>query len=125
LFQDIALAIWRALPAFRDECSERTWAFRIAHNRGMSYLARHRLPTVDPEQAFEPADASPGPEQLLSRHEQRRRLLAAIRALPVNHRQVMTLADVLGISESNVGARLTRARDALRRLLNQRHPRGT
>src|SRR5215510_12930513 len=31
LFQDIALAIWKALPGFRGESSERTFIFRIAH----------------------------------------------------------------------------------------------
>ena len=41
LFQEIALAIWRAHPGFRGECSERTFVFRIAHNRGLSFLARH------------------------------------------------------------------------------------
>ena len=40
LFQEIALAIWRALPSFRGDCSERTFVFRIAHNRGISCLAR-------------------------------------------------------------------------------------
>jgi RNA polymerase sigma-70 factor (ECF subfamily) len=53
--------------------------------------------------------------------------MAAIRRLPVAHAQVVTLmlegmtyqeiADVLGISETNVGARLTRGREMLRRLL--------
>ena len=37
LLQDIALAIWRALPAFRGESSERTFVFRIAHNRGLTH----------------------------------------------------------------------------------------
>jgi RNA polymerase sigma factor (sigma-70 family) len=32
LFQEIAIAVWRALPRFRGECSERTFLFRIAHN---------------------------------------------------------------------------------------------
>jgi RNA polymerase sigma factor (sigma-70 family) len=63
----------------------------------------------------------------LSSEQQGQRLLDAIRRLPVTYAQVVTLtleemsyaeiADVLGISESNVGARLTRARDMLRRSL--------
>jgi RNA polymerase sigma-70 factor (ECF subfamily) len=53
--------------------------------------------------------------------------MAAVRRLPLAYRQVVTLAlegvsyaeiaDVLGISDSNVGARLTRARHMLRALL--------
>ncbi len=33
LLQEILLALWRALPRFRGECSEKTFVFRVAHNR--------------------------------------------------------------------------------------------
>ena len=42
LFQEIMIALWRALPAYRGDCSERTYVYRIAHNRAMSYLSRRR-----------------------------------------------------------------------------------
>ena len=45
LLQDICFAIWRALPGFRGECSERTFVFRIGHNRGLSFRMRQRLVT--------------------------------------------------------------------------------
>lgn len=127
LLQEIAIAVWRALPGFRGECSERTFVYRIAHNRGMSHLARRRVPTTGLEDEAEPRAATPNPEQVLSSEQQGRRLAEAVQRLPVGHRQVVTLAleglsygeiaDVLGISESNVGARLTRARDLLRKQL--------
>ena len=69
-------------------------------------------------------DERPDPEQSLSVEQQRQRLFDAILKLPVGYRQVVTLAlegmsyaeigDVLGIAESNAGARLTRARQMLR-----------
>lgn len=124
LFQDIAVAIWRALPRFRGECSERTFLFRIAHNRGIAHIARRRLPIIEAGEDLELRDARPDPEQSLSAEQQGRRLLDAVLGLPVGYRQVVTLAlegmsyaeigDVLGIAESNVGARLTRARQVLR-----------
>jgi RNA polymerase sigma factor (sigma-70 family) len=127
LLQDIAVAIWRALPRFRGECSERTFLFRIAHNRGIAYITRRRAPVVDADGELEIADARPNPEETLSTEQQGRRLLEAVQHLPVGHRQVVTLmleglsygeiADVLGMTETNVGARLTRARQMLRRML--------
>jgi RNA polymerase sigma factor (sigma-70 family) len=124
LFQEIAVAIWQALPRFRGECSERTFLFRIAHNRGIAHLARLRLPTIEAGENLELRDARPDPEQSLSAEQQGRHLLDAVLGLPVGYRQVVTLAlegmsyaeigDVLGIAESNVGARLTRARQMLR-----------
>src|SRR5580700_2882341 len=44
LVQDIALAIWQALADFRGECSERTFVYRIAHNRGLSHVWKRRPP---------------------------------------------------------------------------------
>jgi RNA polymerase sigma-70 factor, ECF subfamily len=127
LLQEIALAIWGALPRFRGECSERTFLFRIAHNRAIARLSRRRLPIVESGVELEIEDTTPDPESALSSEEQGTRLLAAIQRLPVAYAQVVTLmleglsyeeiADVLGVSESNVGARLTRARATLRRLL--------
>jgi RNA polymerase sigma factor (sigma-70 family) len=124
LVQDITVAIWRALPRFRGECSERTFIFRIAHNRAIAYITRRQLPIQDAEAAIEVEDTRPNPEETLSAEQQGRRLLDAVQSLPVNHRQVVTLmleglsygeiAEVLGISETNVGARLTRARQMLR-----------
>jgi RNA polymerase sigma-70 factor (ECF subfamily) len=126
LFQEIVVAIWKALPRFRGECSERTFIFRIAHNRGVAHLVRRRPPAADAEE-LEVESPDPDPEQTLSRAQQGQRLIDAVQRLPLGYRQVVTLtleglaygeiADVLGITESNVGARLTRARQMLRRWL--------
>jgi len=72
-------------------------------------------------------DARANQETRMAEDQLQTRLLEAISSLPVPHRQVITLAleglgyaeiaAVLGIGESNVGARLTRARQTLRRLL--------
>lgn len=133
LFQDIALAIWLALPQFRGDCSERTFLFRVAHNRGITHISKRRLPIVEAAEQTDVADARPSPEQALSTQQQANRLAAAVDRLPMEYRQVMTLAleglpyreiaDVVGISEGNVGVRLTRARQMLRQWLEDSHGR--
>lgn len=127
LLQEIVLAIWQALRHFRGECSERTFLYRIAHNRGLSYAwRRHRVqePLDELEAAHDPVDPRPHPEEQTAQQHQRKRLLAAIQSLPVGHRQIIMLlledlshaqiAEVLGISENNVAVRLNRARKALK-----------
>ena len=126
LLQEIAMALWQALPRFRGECSERTFLFRIANNRAIAHLARSRSQPVRGEEV-EVHDPSPGPEAGLAREQRVERLRRAIHQLPLVYRQVITLsleglgygeiAEVLGISESNVGVRLTRARQILRESL--------
>jgi RNA polymerase sigma-70 factor (ECF subfamily) len=129
LLQEIAMGLWLALPGFRAECSERTFLFRIAHNRCISHLARRRPQVSLDELEIEPADHRDGPDTGVSHAQQTERLQAAVRRLPLTYRQVIVLlledldyrqiAEVLGISETNVGARLTRARGLLRAQLGE------
>ena len=128
LFQEICLALWQALPRFREESSERTFAFRIAHNRGLTHGWRARgSATADLDEAEELADPRQDPETELQEGERRDRLRDAVRRLPLTARQVVVLSleglsqretgDVLGITENNVAVRLTRARKLLRQAL--------
>ena len=128
LFQDICLAVWQALPRFRGESSERTFLFRIAHNRGLTHRTRRfrraPAPTADLAEAEEVADPGASPETAARDGERRARLREAVRRLPLEPRQVLTLtlegltpreiSEVVGITENNVAVRLSRARKLLR-----------
>jgi RNA polymerase sigma factor (sigma-70 family) len=127
LVQEIALAIWQALAHFRGECSERTFVYRIAHNRGLSHVWRRRpphQPLEELEESDQPVDPQPHPDEQAARTDERVRLMSAIQSLPVTHRQMIVLmleglshaeiAEVMGITENNVAVRLNRARKALR-----------
>lgn len=127
LAQEIALAIWRALPHFRGECSERTFVFRIAHNRGLTHVRRRRPPQQsldDLKEADEPVDPRPHLDEQVAQMNQRARLASAVQSLPVAHKQMIVLileglshaeiGEVLGITENNAAVRLTRARKALK-----------
>lgn len=127
LTQDIWLAVWRALPGFRGACSERTFVFRIAHNRGVSHAVRRRLRTLPLEESTLPPDPTPGPDRAAESSEQFGRLQAALHRLPVAWREVAVLkleglgtgeiATVLGITEGNAAVRLNRTRERLRSLM--------
>jgi RNA polymerase sigma factor (sigma-70 family) len=133
LTQEIALGIWQALPHFRGECSERTFVYRIAHNRGLTHACRRR-PEHDPldelPATHEPVDPAPRPEERMAIASQQNRLRDAIQRLPLAYRQVVMMmledlahkeiAEVLGISESNVAVRMNRARKALKESMEVR-----
>ena len=127
LLQEIGIALWRALPTFRGECSERTFLFRIAHNRCMTHLAKRRPMVSLDDMQFEPEDPCAHSEAQLADEQRRDRLLRAIQQLPLIYREVVVLmlegldygeiADVVGISATNVGVRLNRAKQQLKQLL--------
>lgn len=121
LLQDIALALWQALPRFRGECSERTFLFRIAHNHCIDHITRRRPMASLQELEVDPVDGGTSIETRLNQQQDSARLMEAVRRLPLIQRQVVVLAledmdyaeiaQVLGITENNVGVRLNRARE--------------
>lgn len=133
LFQEIALALWQAIPRFRREASERTWLYRIAHNIAISSSAkayrRGRAEGPIPD-TFEPPSSSANAEQAFMRDESRRALLNSIRRLAAMDRQIILLhfeglsyteiEEVTGLTEAAVATRLTRIRAKLKEEIRRR-----
>lgn len=135
LFQEIAVAIWQALPRFRGESSQRTWLYRIAHNVATTSAAKHRRKErteVSIPESFDRASPSSDAERELLLEEKRRLLSESVRDLPVMDRQIILLhleglsyseiEEVSGLSESAVATRLTRIRDKLKEKIETRRP---
>lgn len=117
LFQDIFLAVWRALPAFRGDASVRTWIYRIAHNVALTWRARDRrrqareIPLDDDTEACTEMDF---------RRLALRRAIAAMnpgdRTLTLLWLEGLSAAeieDVTGIKSATVAVRLSRMRKHL------------
>jgi RNA polymerase sigma factor (sigma-70 family) len=129
LLQEILFALWRALLSFRGESSEKTFVFRVAHNRALTHRFRPQQKTDDLELAAHVADSRPSPEDSAGRSQAMERLIRGLQRLPVAARQVLTLslegfsraemAEVLGVTETNAGVRLSRARKALQEEMNR------
>lgn len=128
LVQEIWLAVWRALPSYRGEAPIRAFLARVAHNRAATHVAREasapRRAPLDEDMAA----TAPTPHEQVEADDLRSRLSEAVRALPLSLRQpaVLTLegftpaeiAASLGLTPNTVSIRLTRARAALRQLMN-------
>jgi len=129
LAQDILVAVWRAWPAFRGQCSERTYVARIAQYRIATHVSRAlRHPRLAPLSDDLVAHA-PTPEDSAIHCDQREKVAAGVRALPIALREVAVLmlegftpaeiADTLGISPNAVFIRGSRARAELRAALEE------
>ncbi len=128
LLQEISLAVWKALPAWRGDASLKTFCARVAHNRAIDHLAREKRARGD-ELQDEHADTGPNPLDHVQAHQRRRDLLRAVRALPLGQRQVVVLAlegfaqreigEALGLEENTVAQRLSRARRQLQAWLGE------
>lgn len=127
LYQEILVAIWKALPNFEQRSSIKTYVFRIAQNRGITYRNRSTRRDIFKRLDVEPGSEYPGPEDRLIRHEEHNLLSKTISRLSFSLRQVIILhiegqsnkeiSDILGVSENNVAVRLFRAKKSLAEIL--------
>ena len=118
LFQEIAAALWSALPSFRGAASERTWAYRIAHNVAYSFTRKRWRQHHSELQTDELPDYPS-----VSGDPRRRALLEAIQQLAPVDRQLVLLhleglsgreiEEVTGLSADNSSVRLSRLRRKL------------
>jgi RNA polymerase sigma factor (sigma-70 family) len=121
------LTITVKLASFRGLSRFSTWLFAVVRNECRRYerLARRWLSDVDADQA---PDESASPEHSGDRAKLIEALVAAIRDLPSDLREVLVLREFEGLStelcaarlsitEGNVRVRLNRARAQLRRTL--------
>lgn len=127
LRQEVALALWRAAPAWREDCSLRTFVARVAHNVCVSHVRRViREPKRADLDLDMPTDAE-RPDEAAQRADLGRRLAQAVTELPPALREVAVLmlegfspreiADTLGVNEGAVATRASRAKAALRALM--------
>lgn len=132
--QEVFLRAYRALPTFRGESGLSTWLYRITVNLCVD-LARKNNPTdsLDEEHAgsIPETRGAHQPEAALANSELRRELDIALGMISEEHRKIVILRDVAGMSytdiaaaldleEGTVKSRLARARKALRKILIER-----
>ena len=129
--QEAFLSAWRGLKFFRGESSFSTWIYRLTTNAAIDYLRRERKQgqsvSLDDEETFaEPPARDPGPQGQAERRELRRLLQQGLLSLSAEHRQVLLLRELEGMSYEEIAqaldldlgtvkSRIARAREKLRK----------
>lgn len=126
LLQEITLAVWQALEKFKGDSSIKTYVLRVAHNKAITHVAYHaKQPRNDSYCEMESPEPShrPSAVEQIDQQQKIQLMLGQIRQMPIQTRQVVTMsmeglsydeiADACGISSSNAGVVLNRARKVL------------
>ena len=133
LAQEILLQAWRSLPKFEGKANPATWFYRVALHTAMNWQRKDKPRRSRQQPLLEvqvlATEGASGTEQAQQR-ETVEQLYQAIHQLPKTDAALVLLyldelsyremADVLGISESNVGVKLNRAKKALSALMNEK-----
>jgi RNA polymerase sigma-70 factor, ECF subfamily len=128
LMQELMVAVWKAVPAFRGEAKPSTFIYRVSHHAALTWKRGQRSYRRKVE-AFAVQGPAEGGERGRHEEEALERVYAAIHALPPLDRSLILLsldglsyremADIHGLSESNVGVRLNRIRSRLAETLKE------
>jgi RNA polymerase sigma-70 factor (ECF subfamily) len=131
LAQEILLHAWRSLPKFEGKANPATWFYRVALRTAMNWHRKDQprrsrqqplleVQTVVTEggDSGEHAQQRETVEQLYQAIHQLPKTDAALVLLYLDELSYREMAEVLGISESNVGVKLNRAKKALSALMN-------
>ena len=139
LCQETFLNAWKGLPNFQGNSSFSTWLYRLTNNACLDFIRREKkrrgmdvLSLNDDEKDFDELipDDSPTPQAKLEEKERTEALRRALGKLSEEHRQVLLLREVSGLSyteiakvigqeEGTVKSRIARARLSLRNILRE------
>jgi len=129
LFQEILIQLWKSIPNFQGNAKVSTWIYKVALNTALVWKrdekkrCRRSKPLIDIEQTPEINDQNESAlkQQII------KQLYEAIRKLPKIDSSVILMyldglsyremAEVLGISENNVGVKLNRTKKQLAKLM--------
>jgi RNA polymerase sigma factor (sigma-70 family) len=122
LAQEIIVQLWRAFRAFDDRVRFSTWMYRIALNVAISFYRRESVRTryVLPgsEHLLEAIDETGNPSeevQMLFRWiEDLDPLNKALVILYLDGNSYQEIADVMGISQTNVATKISRLKQTMR-----------
>ncbi|MEY5001366.1 MAG: hypothetical protein RLZZ211_1402 [Bacteroidota bacterium] len=122
--QEIFIAIYQALPKFKQESSLQTWIYRISTNKCYEYLRRSRRKkrfgiSVPIDQFFSQTVAaeSKNPEQIQIAKEHSLLFWKAVEKLPLQQQLTYTLYHVEELSYKEIAAALDTSTSAVESLM--------
>lgn len=121
LYQDVVLNLWKAYPKFRQECKVSTWIYRIALNTCISFIRKEKnvpeLVTLTPA-----ADRTEETDETQLMLQQMYRMInrlgpleKSIILLYLENKSYEEIAEITGLTQTNVATRLSRIKEKLRK----------
>ncbi|RZA03635.1 MAG: sigma-70 family RNA polymerase sigma factor [Sphingobacteriaceae bacterium] len=123
LFQDMLLQLWQAWPSFKGASKLTTWMYRICLNTAIARLRKSsRSPAVQilTEAQYGMPDAGPQRLDILFDSELQvaidslSRIDKALIMLYLDEKSYKEIAEIMDMTESNVGVKLNRIKNKLK-----------
>lgn len=124
LAQEIMYQLWRSVGSFDDEHRFSTWMYRVALNVAISFYRKAKIKNsviTSQNETDEIADTTEGKEELENDILQLQQFINELKELDralmflyLESKTYREIAEILGISETNVATRINRIKDKLK-----------
>lgn len=125
LYQEVVCNLWVGFPKFRDECSVSTWIYRVALNTCITGVRRDvRNPKGDmsvanlSESLMAPESMEENIREMYRLINQLKTLEKAVVLLYLEEKSYQEIADITGLTISNVATKLKRSKEKLKQMSN-------
>jgi RNA polymerase sigma-70 factor (ECF subfamily) len=122
VFQEMMFQLWRSFPAFKSKSKFSTWMYRVCMNTALTFRKRQRPATERLEDTHYQISQTEDSGQ-----ERMQVVFAAIATLPQLDKAIITLyldelsyeeiAEITGLSRSNVSVRIFRIKQQLEKIV--------
>jgi len=128
LQQEIVYQLWKSYPAYKQQYKFTTWMYRVALNIAISFYRKTKITdniiALDeaPLEIADKPDNTPETEKNISTLHQfingLKELDKALMILYLEEKSYIEIAEILGISETNVATKISRIKEKLKRQFN-------
>lgn len=127
LFQEIILQLWRSWPGFNQQSKVSTWLYRISLNTAITRFRRSRTrPVLRPLNIHHDNYSEPPPQRMDLQYAPELQMAIntlnkfdkSLLLLYLDDKPYSEIAEILGLSVSNVGVKINRIKKKLKEILN-------
>ena len=122
LYQEVVLNLWKAYPSFRGESKYSTWIYRIALNTLVSFYRRSKKGSVYVDISMDIHELTDNNDQIKDLYKQINKLGKIERGLVLlylDDKPYKEIAEIMGLTVTNVATRLSRIKDKLKQMSNE------
>ena len=122
LYQEVVINLWKAYPKFRNECKISTWIYRIALNTCISFIRKEKnIPEIVTlsqiaDRIEETDETQVMLKRLYSMINRLGQLEKSIVLLYLEDKSYEEIAEITGLTLTNVATNLSRIKDKLRKM---------
>ena len=125
-FQEIIYQLWKSFPRLQNKNSIGSWIYAVSINTSISKIRkelqieyRDKLPEfIDKIDIIEELSSNEASQLLFQAISNLNEIDKAIMLLYLEEKSYEEIAEIIGVSKSNVGVRINRAKELLKQKLN-------